>query len=73
MPAEQLPTGRERQFTSGVVENAYRHVIENAISGVENLPAEAAVDYLRAEWLPYALSCQKAWTEGDRMRESGDR
>jgi hypothetical protein len=53
---------------SAVAESAYRHVIENAISGVENLPIRDAIEYLRNDWLPFALDCQKAWQEADRAR-----
>lgn len=61
--AEQNPAQRERQFGSGVAESAYRHVIENAISAIDQLPAnrEEALIYLMEEWLPFAKSCQRAW------------
>jgi hypothetical protein len=52
---------------SGVATTAYRHVIENAISGVENLPLDEAIRYLREDWLPFARSCQEAWREADAL------
>jgi hypothetical protein len=47
--------------SSGVAEATYRRVIENAISGVENLPIYEAEKYLRNEWLPYARDVQATW------------